>query len=275
MRLGLRHLPLLAAPLALTACPSSSYRGPVEVPQLETTIPVGAYVSLAPFLRGAGAPMIASNVAARCVDGSLCDVALVGGEVRVGGKKAGRAEVVVSYDEADGRANESRVFVNFAEGLVDPIEVGEQTYDPELLQTIEHVRLGGREAKFACTIDVIDTADGELGAAIDLGDHTRGLARLYTCLNARPFTPSSAYYRFASWGAGYHESSTPDEHVYVCAHSRPGSGEYLSLTIYQHVGGIPVLLERRGAAGDVCGLVRQATQAPALEPEHAPVTSRP
>lgn len=262
MRLGLRHLPLLAAPVLLTACPSTGYEGPVEVPQVEAAVPVGAYVSLGPFLRGRYAPAPAMGVSAKCVDDSMCDVAVVGSEVRVGGKKPGRAEVVVAYKEADGQPGASRVFVNFADGLLDPIEPGKQTYAPEVLQTLEQVQLGGRKANFACARDGAPNDERELGEKLDLGSPGRGNARLFTCLEARKLGSTDAYYRFSSLGVGYTETSTPEERVIVCAHARPESSDYLSLSIYQYIDGVPVLLERRGEASDVCALAHEGPARP-------------
>ncbi|MFO0612158.1 MAG: hypothetical protein U0414_06210 [Polyangiaceae bacterium] len=252
MRLGRHHLPLLVAPLFLTACPSPGYTGPVEVPRVDAVVPVGAYVSLSPFLRGRFAPMPAQKVSAKCVDASICDVAVVGQEVRVGGKKAGRAEVVVGYEEADGRPNESRVVVNFGEGLVDRMAPGKQGYDPEHLLTIEGVELGGHKANFACTSS--GPATTELGEKLELGSATRGTGALYSCLAARPLSARDTYYRFASLGEGYQESSTPDEIVHVCAARRPESTDVVSLTVYRFVDGVAVPLERRGETGEICGL---------------------
>jgi hypothetical protein len=254
MRLGLRHLALLVAPLVLTACPYPNYNGPVEVPQLEAAVPVGAYVALSPYLRGVGAPMSARGVSAKCVDASICDVAVVGSEVRVGGKKAGRAEVVVGYEEADGRPNASRVFVNFTDGLVAPIALGKQTYEPELLQTIEQVQLGGHKANFACSY--ANPASIGFGEALDLGSPSRGTAGFYSCLVARPLGTSDMYYRFASWGFGYQETSAPEETAYVCVAKRPQSTDVLSISIYSYIDGVPVLRERRGEPGEICDLKR-------------------
>lgn len=258
MRLGPRHLLLLVAPVLLPACPSPAYNGPVEVPQLEAAVPVGAYVALGPFLRGPYAPAPASSVTAKCVDASMCEVAVVGSEVRVGGKKAGRAEVVVAYDEADGTPGESHVFVNFADGLTSSLKPGKHEYEPERLQTIDQVWLGGRRANFACSNDAVDGRQRELAAKLDLGSPSRGRGVLHTCLNARALSSSDTYYRFASWGVGFQETSTPDEIVYVCAQTRPQSTDYLSLTMYQLVDGVPVVLERRGEEGDVCGLAPES-----------------
>lgn len=261
MRLRLRHLSFVAAPLLLTACPSA-YTGPVEVPQRATAVPVGAYVALGAYVRGSGAPMPASSVTAKCVDASICDVAVVGNEVRIGGKKAGEADVVVAYEEMDGTPTEQHVTVRFVEGLVEPIEVGKQEHAPEHLQTIDDVQLGGRKASFACTPDLLAPSQHALGESLDLGSPSRGNARLYTCLEKRALSSSDAYYRFGSWGSGYQEASTEEERVYVCAQARPESSDYLSLSMYRYIGGVPVLLERRGETSDVCGLKEDAHAGP-------------
>lgn len=238
-RLVVPALVLLAA-----ACGPPNYEGPARFPA-GLHAHAAELVSLQGDIHGTGAgyapaPIHPKVTRASCVDAAVCEVEVRDGRVLVGGKAAGRTEVVVEYAHpVTKQVLEARVPVTFAPPRpLRMLEVGPRV-EPGADDLVALAGPGG--VTYACVLTALD-------AALDAGHVMRGMTRAYACTEPVKLS-SGGKYHGAGTGAGEGARA-----LHVCVHETTAGANPTALWIYEGKDGGQAgeLLEVRGERKDVC-----------------------
>lgn len=217
---------LTLAVVCLVGCPSP-YSGKAEVPARELAGDVGGYVEVSASLQPgtalhSGAPSQVALREARCLDESVCEVALQGGKALVGGKKEGETEVRLAFVQPNGgETTVQTVKVRFRTRPTRGFALGQPGAEvAHVAHVIERPSTAG-PSTFRCVLGRADTLRTE--------DRDGGWADVFRCTAGRELSPGHWY--LPSGDRPSTDPSTPS--LVLCRHRLSRSGEVAAIATYR------------------------------------------